>query len=90
VLASVYAELPGIENVDPSVTPADGPTICAARDGDIYDYVVDRAGGDCLFGCTTHDAHHFRSTAPGEIEVLESWNSESGTSAPEWFTRACR
>lgn len=90
VLARVYAELPGMEYVGPNYFGGDGPTICAERDGDVYEYVVDRAGGDCPAGCTTHEAYHFRSTGAGEVEALETWDSTSVASAPDWFTRLCR
>jgi hypothetical protein len=90
VLAPLYAELPGIEAVEPNGSGGDGPTICAWRDGEDYEYVIDRAGGDCPAGCTSHDAHHFRSAADGAIEALESWNSETDPDRPEWYERVCR
>jgi hypothetical protein len=90
VLSLVYAELPGIETAQPNHFGGDGPTLCAERDGDVYEYVVDRAGGDCPSGCTSHEAYLFRSTRAGEVEALEAWDSMSVASAPAWFTRLCR
>ena len=90
LLAGVYAQLPGITSVEPDGFGGDNAKICAARAGDQFEYMVDRAGGDCPAGCTTHDAQHFRSSAPGVVEALETWNSESGAPAPQWFTRMCR
>jgi hypothetical protein len=89
VLARVYAGLPGIERTFPTSVDGDGSTLCAARDGALFEYVVDRAGGPCPDGCTTHEAHHFRSTAPGVVEALEVWDSESVSAVPEWFARLC-
>lgn len=89
VLARLYAELPGVEAVEPNSIGGDGPTICAWREGDVYEYVVDRADGDCPAGCITHDAHLFRSSA-GAVELIESWNSERVAERPEWFERVCR
>jgi hypothetical protein len=90
VLASVYGELPGVERAEPNSLGGDGPTICVLRDGANYEYVIDRAGGDCPAGCTTHEAHHFVSTAAGMVEALEVWDSASGEGVPSWYTRVCR
>ncbi len=89
-LAELYGQLPGIERAEANGFGGDGPKICAQRIARGIEYVVDNAGGDCPAGCTTHDAHHFESAAPGEIEALDTWNSEDTAEAPEWFTRVCR
>ncbi|HEX6764013.1 MAG TPA: hypothetical protein VF103_01020 [Polyangiaceae bacterium] len=88
-VASVYAELPGVEQAQPNGFFGDGPTICGFRDGTNYEYVVDRRGGDCPAGCTTNEAHRFRSTGAGVVEALEVWESATGASRPDWYTRAC-
>jgi hypothetical protein len=90
LLAELYARLPGVVSAEVNATAGDGPTLCAARDGDRYEYVVDDAGGDCPSGCTEHDAHHFESDAAGQVAALEVWNSEDGQPAPEWFVDLCR
>lgn len=84
-LVERYAELPGVTTAEPNFALGDGPTLCAARDGDGYQYVVDRAGGDCPAGCTEHDARAFASEAAGQITVLGAWTSASGEPAPAWF-----
>jgi hypothetical protein len=89
VVAPVYAELPGVEQAQPNVVFGDGPTICAARDGEDYEYVVDRRGGDCPAGCTTNEAHHFRSTGAGVVEALEVWDSHTGETVPDWYLGVC-
>ena len=89
-LAELYGQLPGIERAEANGFGGDGPKICAQRIARGIEYVVDDAGGDCPAGCTTHDAHHFESAAPGEVEALDTWNSEDTAEAPEWFTRVCR
>jgi hypothetical protein len=91
LVAGVYSELPGVEHAEPGGERGnDGPTICASRTGATFEYVLDDAGGDCLLGCTTHGAHRFVSTAPGEVEAREVWNSVDGADPPEWFLTSCR
>lgn len=84
-LAERYAELPGVTTAEPNFAVGDGPTLCVARDGGSYQYVVDRAGGDCPAGCTEHDARAFASEAAGQITELGAWTSASGEAAPAWF-----
>lgn len=88
-LATLYAQLPGVSSAGPNSREGDGPTLCAARDGERYEYVVDRAGGDCPAGCTEHEAYLFASDASGQVTALDTWSSESGSPAPEWFGRVC-
>ena len=88
--AQLYAQLPGVRGAEANGFVGDGSTLCAARDGDRYEYVVDRAGGDCPSGCTEHEGHHFVSDAAGQITAQGVWSLESGEPAPEWFGRICR
>jgi hypothetical protein len=90
LVSQLYKELPGITDVEPNRRAGDGPTICAKRNGSEYEYVVDRADGDCPSGCTIHEAHHFLSSAAGVIEARGVWNSETNEPPPEWFSRICR
>jgi len=90
LLASLYLRLPGMQSAEPNLSGGGGSSICAYRAGAMIEYVVDRAGGDCPAGCTTHDARAFVSTAPGVVQATGMWNSESGEPRPDWFTRACR
>jgi hypothetical protein len=90
LLAGLYESLPGIRSAQPNLGGGDSSTICARRDGSKLEYVVDRAGGDCPAGCNTHDAHAFVSTAPGMVEAVGDWNSETSETWPDWFTRVCR
>jgi hypothetical protein len=88
-LAERYAELPGVTTAEANLRIGDGSTLCAARDGARYQYVVDRAGGDCPAGCTEHDARAFASEAAGQITALGAWDSTGGDPAPAWFA-ICR
>jgi hypothetical protein len=90
LVSQLYTELPGIMDVEPNWAAGDGPTICAKRNGSEYEYVIDRADGDCPSGCIIHEAHAFSSSAAGEIEARGVWNSESNEPPPEWFSRICR
>jgi hypothetical protein len=83
-IAELYAALPGVTAANANYGLGDGPTLCAARTGQQYQYIVDRAGGDCPAGCTTHDMRAFRSDAAGQITPLGSWSSNSGDAAPAW------
>ena len=89
LVGEVYGKLPGIESVEANSFGGDGPTICAQRSGSTIEYVVDRAGGDCPGGCTTHDAHRFVSTAAGMIEAREVWSPDMFETPPDWFSRVC-
>lgn len=63
-----YAELPGITGATPNVSGGDGPTLCVTREADdVWQWVVDRASGDCLGGCTSHEYFHFTTQADGEL-----------------------
>ena len=89
LLASLYAQLPGIVNVESNSFGGDGSTICARRAGTEIEYVFDRGSGDCPAGCIDHVAKRVVSTSAGAISPRETWDSQSGTPRPEWFTRAC-
>jgi hypothetical protein len=90
-LAQLYAQLPGAEGASSNGSIGGGPTICAWRSGERYEYVIDRAGGDCPSGCTSHEAHHFASDPAGQVSALEVWQSPDSAPlpAPEWYTRVC-
>jgi hypothetical protein len=91
-LTGLYAQLPGVLAAQVDGGLGDGPTLCAARSGQTYEYVVDDRGGDCPAGCTETTAYHFVSTAPGVVERLETWQSgpEAGIApAPDWYS-LCR
>jgi sugar lactone lactonase YvrE len=85
LVAERYAALPGVTGAGANSAAGDGPTVCVARDGERYQYVIDRAGGDCPSGCTEHDARAFASDAAGQVTSLGAWVSESGQPAPAWF-----
>lgn len=88
-IAAVYARLPGIKNAQANGYGGDRSTICAQRDGSTITYVFDERGGDCPAGCTEHDAHAFRSTAPGQIEPIGAWNDHDLATAPpppDWYS----
>jgi phage tail protein X len=83
VVANVYRRLPGITKTQASGYGfGDSSTICAKRDGATITYVIDRRGGDCPAGCTTSDAYAFRSTEPGEIQLLGHASSGLSTEPP--------
>jgi len=85
----LYEQLPGINDAAIFEGPADGPTWCIARDGAEYEYVVDRATGDCSSGCQAHEAHRFSSEAAGKATPLEIWRSADGEPPPGWYARLC-
>jgi hypothetical protein len=90
LLGELYTKLPGVLSAEANSAGGDGPTICARRQGETFEYVFDRRSGDCLGGCTEHDAQRFVSTAPGTVEARERWVSSTQLPAPAWFTETCR
>ena len=87
-LAQLFEQLPDV-TVDINATPG-RRTLCATRDGEHYEYVVDRTnlGCDSPPPCTG-SARHFSSDAPGEVSVLESWTADDDAAAPDWFRNVC-
>jgi hypothetical protein len=68
-------------------TIGDGPTICITRDDATWHYVISDAWGDCPMGCYATTAYYF-TTQPGTAPVLHgTWDSESSTPAPSWWTQ---
>jgi hypothetical protein len=90
LVADLYAQLPEVILTEPSSAIGDGSTLCAVRDGEQYQYAVDRAGGDCPSGCTEHEVHGFASDAAGQVSALGVWSSLSGDPAPAWVSAICR
>jgi hypothetical protein len=88
-VAGVYAQLPGVHSAQPDGAAGDGPTTCAARSGERYEYVVDLRAGDCPAGCTETTAHRFISESAGRVEMLDVWQSAPNagrrTDAPAWY-----
>jgi hypothetical protein len=86
-LAEAYAALARVESVSPESVGGDGPTICVARDADVWHYMFDEAGGDCPAGCTEHIYYYFRTDAEGTVVSGEPWiidPSGEAPPAPEW------
>jgi hypothetical protein len=90
LVAELYAKLPEVILSEPSYGVGDGSTLCAVRNGEQYEYAVDRAGGDCPSGCTEHEVHGFASNAAGQVSTLGVWSSLSGDPAPAWVMEICR
>jgi hypothetical protein len=92
-IAALYAQLPGIKSARAAGYGGDGSTVCTSRDGSTITYVFDERGGDCPAGCTEHDAHAFRSTAPGHVELIGAWNDHDPskpTPPPAWYSICTR
>lgn len=88
-VAQLYDQLPGISPAEISDGPGDGPTWCIGRNGADYEYIIDRAMGDCSSGCREHEAHRFSSEVAGKATPLEIWRSADGEPPPSWYTRLC-
>lgn len=92
-IAALYAQLPGIKSARADSYGGDGSRICTSRDGSTFTYVFDERGGDCPAGCTEHNAHAFRSTAPGQVEAIGAWNDHDRsklTPPPDWYSICAR
>jgi hypothetical protein len=89
LVAGLYKLLPEVTDAEPSASVGDGSTLCVSREGEHYEYGVDRAGGDCPSGCTEHEVHGFSSDTVGQVTALGEWSSVSGEPAPAWFGAIC-
>lgn len=88
-VAELYRQLPGVAAVRPSHPPGGPPPLCAAREGDRYEYVMDRASAGCQTTCDEHQARHYISEAPGQVTPQEVWDSETGAPMPPWYAALC-
>ena len=87
-LVGDYSELPGVTGVSPNLGGGDGPTLCVTREGDVWQWVFDRASGNCADGCLEHEYTHFSTTADGEVTSLGALRPEL---EPVYASRdACR
>jgi hypothetical protein len=86
-VAQEYAALRGVIFSEPNGLAGDGPTICLTLDGDWYRYVFDRAGGDCLAGCTTHHEFGFSTDSLGAIAFEAEWDSTTSAPLPDFIRR---
>jgi len=84
----LYEELPGV-SAEIFEGLAHGSTWCIGRHEADYEYVIDRAAGDCSAECPEHEAHRFGTRAAGEATTLEIWRSADGEPPPDWYTRLC-
>lgn len=64
-------------------------TLCAAREGERFAYVVDRTNGSCRSSCSG-SARYFASDAAGEIALLDIWVASDDEPAPDWFGAICK
>ncbi len=83
-----YGALPGIKAFDSGAVGGDGPTLCVTREGDLWHYVFDQAGGDCPAGCTEQVYYHYTTTGAGAVTSYGEIpaNADSKYTSPE----ACR
>ncbi|MEY4544474.1 MAG: hypothetical protein RL685_669 [Pseudomonadota bacterium] len=86
-LAELFGQLPDV-SVEINDT-AGRRTLCARREGERYEYVVDRSNGSCdSTSACTGSARHFSSDAAGEVTVGEIWFAGEEP-APDWFRETC-
>jgi hypothetical protein len=87
-LAQLFGQLPDVVvEMNPSVG---GRTLCAVRDGEHYEYVVDETNGQCGSSseCTGR-ARYFASDSAGDVTLIASWGAVEGAPAPSWFGDVC-
>lgn len=90
-LACRYRAAPGVTGVFQGVFPEgayDGPKLFAWREGDVFHYVFDHAGGDCPAGCTTHDAYELTTTPGGDVTLVATYEGDNSSSVPSWVYRS--
>ncbi len=83
-LVPVYEALPGIVLAETYSVDLDGSTIRGVIAEDGYHYVFEIGGGDCPSGCTEGEDFHFRSTAPGVVELVDTFSWNTNEAWPEW------
>jgi hypothetical protein len=89
-IAELFDQLPGV-GAQIYVSDAER-TLCVSRQGEHYEYVVDRTNGSCNAATPprcTGSARHFETNAAGAPVVLETWTGRAGEGAPAWFHDVC-
>jgi hypothetical protein len=85
-LGELFDQLP---DASVQINVIGGPRpLCATRQGEHYEYVVDRTNGKCVTSPCRGTFRRFVSDAAGEVSALESWTSTDGP-APAWFSAVC-
>jgi hypothetical protein len=85
-LGELFEQLPDA-SVQINVIAGPRP-LCATRQDEHYEYVVDRTNGKCVTSPCRGIFRRFVSDAAGEVSALESWTSTDGP-APAWFSAVC-
>jgi hypothetical protein len=89
-IADLFDQLPGVTS---QIYANDvSRTLCVSREGEHYEYVVDRTNGTCDAPTAprcTGSARHFTTNSPGAPTVLETWTAKAGEGAPAWFHDVC-
>jgi hypothetical protein len=83
VISKIYEQLPGVTHVEPPHILGDGSTIYITRAGPTWSYLFERAGGDCLSGCTEHEFFFFQVAGNGPPKEIGTWKA-SGEEPPDW------
>jgi hypothetical protein len=86
IVSKAYRALPGTTMTDFSSMLGDSSNIYITREGAVWHYLFDIAGGDCPSGCTTHEMHYFEVTTDGRVQKTATWNTESHAPPPDWAT----
>jgi hypothetical protein len=87
-MEELFEQLP---DISADISFNSGRSLCSARSGEHYEYVVDRTSGPCDgTGACRGSARHFASDAPGEISLLAIWSAASGDPPPAWFRDVCK
>ncbi len=81
-LVAEYKALPHVTNLSLALGVVDGPDICLEVVGATRYYIVDRAGGDCQVGCTTHQYTGFEIQSGAVSRIVR----ETDADWTAWFS----
>ena len=86
-LATLYADLPGVQYAKPDGYVGDSPNIYPRSTPSGLTYLFRYAWGDCPSGCTYSKYWYFVITATGP-QFIGSWDPQHQPSQPSWWPDA--
>ena len=89
LLASLYAQLIGVERATATGGSMDSSRLCGGKEGTTHHYVFESRGGDCPSGCASLGATYVTTDEDGALTLVGQWRNESGEPRPAWVASMC-
>ena len=86
-LATLYADLPGVQYAEPDGYVGDSPNIYPRSTPSGLTYLFRYAWGDCPSGCIYSNYWYFVITATGP-QLIGAWNPQDQPAQPTWWPDA--